>query len=114
MRRWATYIFLCLIATLVVCALISGSTRGVSAQSAMSETPIVVTAQVGTVMPVTVMPATTPGQSGPYQPGTLTLTLNDNGGTFSIPVGSQIVLLIPRLPTMQLSFDPSILQLLDG
>jgi hypothetical protein len=43
---------------------------------------------------------------------TLILTLRDNGRTFTIPVGTLIVLQIPRAPFSRLVYDPAILRLL--
>jgi hypothetical protein len=102
MTRWIA--FLLIAGSLLVITL--GASTPSTAQS-----PVIATAAAGTpVLGARVVgpTRTTDERSLP----TLILTLRDNGRTFTIPVGAQILLQIPRMPASRLVYDPAILRLL--
>jgi hypothetical protein len=104
MARWI--FFLLLLFSLSVVSLGAGSPS--AAQSGpTAQPPISVTAIAGT--PVQAGPPCSPGLQPPSE---LILTLRDSGKTFTIFVGTLIVLQIPRLPFSRLIYDPAILNLL--
>src|SRR5258706_6984246 len=111
MQRWATFTLLLILALFagLLTSMSSGAAAKGLAQRTVMATPMVITAQAVTLMPAG---SAMPDGSGQAQAGTLVLTLQDNGGMFTVPVGTEIILMIPRLPNMQLNFDPTILQLL--
>src|SRR5690242_5189505 len=64
---------------------------------------------VGPIVITAVAPAQPQPPIMPPYPYRLILTLNDNGGAFTVPLGTVIDLRIPQFPYSQLVYDSSIL-----
>ncbi len=109
------YAFLCLSCLLIVSLGATGLAQSAAAQTEVAPSPVVITAVSGTAIAVTAvensaglaMTAIPPIRGYPY---VLVLSLQDNGGTFTIPVNGLIILQIPRLPFSDLIYDPTILR----
>jgi hypothetical protein len=109
MARWMIFV---LVGTCLV--LSPGLSSSTLAQTTSAAPAGQVTVVQVTAVAVAALPAIqqTPAASGQYR-STLVLTLEDNGRTFTVPVGALILLHIPRAPFYRLVYDPTILQLID-
>src|SRR5258706_14287950 len=99
MLRWISLLFVGLVALgVIILAPVNVRADVPSQVEATAVGPIVITA-VAPSQPQPPIPA-------PY-PYRLVLTLNDNGGAFTIPLGPVIDLPIPQFPFSQLAYDPA-------
>jgi len=114
MPRWM--ILAGCLALIVVAISAIGPIEAQSTQAVTAASTLAATAQMGDVVVATAqigpLPAAPP--MTPFYPGdgrrVLRLTPRDSGGVFSIPVGTLIYVLVPRMPLTRLDYDPTILQ----